>query len=142
MHELSGSLIPHSVVHLSVECAPLELVSELLATRSSRDLQSVDLGIISDSKAAALAGELVSTDPHKQWKCTVTLLGDTATSFSQAAIGHSQTSARSSLTDLNVTTGVAGWSPLIAVLCATPGLTNFELRRSMVNGFARVVASE
>ncbi len=58
--------IPLSVVRLALIGFDMthEFVAELLATLMFEYLQIVDLGHIDDSKTAALAAELVSTDPN------------------------------------------------------------------------------
>jgi hypothetical protein len=123
---ISGALIPHSVVYLRVSLPSPKLVSELLATRSKRDLQRVDFGLLDDN-AAAVAGRLVSTDPRKQWECVAQFAPAAAFAFCQA-VADGVTSTASSLTDLDVKVHQGESLALLELLAATPGLTNFRLR--------------
>jgi hypothetical protein len=52
---------------LELSGATPELLKHLIATRSSRALQSVKIDVIRKPDTAALAAELVSTDPAKEW---------------------------------------------------------------------------
>jgi hypothetical protein len=77
--------IPPSVVRLKVARVRLELVEGLLATRSTRDLQNVEFGLIEDAKAAALAVDLVSTDRSRQWEFTGRFTAAAAAAFCAVA---------------------------------------------------------
>jgi hypothetical protein len=98
-------------------------VSRLLVTRIKRDLQSVDFGRISDTKAAVCAAELVSTDPHKQWTFKAHLAEAVGSAFFDVAMNCF--SGRSSLTDLDVVVSATDLSGPIDLLSAVPTLTSF-----------------
>ncbi len=117
------------MVHLAVFAPSADLVSELLATRSKRELQSVIFDFVNDAKVAALAGELVATDPHKQWKFeggfhnTGAAFCGAASRSAQRADGRS-----SSLTHLRVEVQKQDRDSFATLLAATPALHRFDVR--------------
>ncbi len=118
------------MVHLAVFAPSADLVSELLATRSKRELQSVRFSLVIDAKVAALAGELVATDPHKQWKFEGGFDDDTGAAFCGAASRSAQTAdgRSSSLTHLRVEVEEQDRASFAALLAATPALHRFDVR--------------
>ncbi len=114
------------MVRLSLRRAETELVAGLLATRSTRALQSVDFGFILDEDCAALAGELVSTDPIKQWRLKCQFSSRSVEAFCKAAVAAHIRFRPSSLVELRVSS--KGNLPSFgALLAAVPTITHFEL---------------
>ncbi len=119
------------MVHLAVFAPSTDLLSELLATRSKRELQSVKFSSVSDAKVAALAGELVATDPYKQWKFEAIFEDDTGAAFCGAASHRARTAdadgRSSSLTHLRAEVGEQDRASFAALLAATPALHRFDV---------------
>ncbi len=126
--QLPADSIPLSVVRLELPHVTEELVAGLLATRSQRALQRVTVDELTDSKTAALVGELISTDlTSTQWTFKGTIRGEAAAAaFCRAVtVAHSATRT-SSLTRLIVSTD-SSHAPFAAVLAAVPTITCFQL---------------
>jgi hypothetical protein len=103
-----------------------KLAAGLLATRSKRVLQTVEFGPIEDAETAALVGELVSTDPIKQWSFRGCFTRDAAVAAFCRAATAAHTSARaSSLTKL-VLEWQSNQERFAAVLAAVPTITAFQ----------------
>ncbi len=134
--------LPRSLLHLDAHVTE-ELVSELLATRSERELQSLSLGMIDEPGLAALVAELVSTDPSKQWTLDASFDDDDAAdAFCDGVIAAARScTGLPSLTDLDVETTVEGRSAFAKLLAATPTFSTFFVRLSEVCGseWVRVV---
>ncbi len=123
-----GPPIPLSVARLELSRATPELLERLIATRTTRALQSVVIDVIDKPEIAALAAELVSTDPAKEWTYQGRLEADASSAFCQAAM-RGVSNRSSSLTDLRVTTTHAAQrSPFAALFAATLSFTRFEVR--------------
>ncbi len=122
------------MVHLAVRAPSADLVSELLATRSKRELQSVRFHFVNDAKVAALAGELVATDPHKQWQFEGAFVDHTGGAFCGAVSRSVQTAdgRTSSLTHLIVEVEKKDQASFAALLAAAPALHRFDVRLSEV----------
>jgi hypothetical protein len=132
MSQLRAQSIPLSVVHLSLPQPTLEQVTGLLATRRERELQSVYFGLVTDSKVAAVAAELVCTDPHKQWTYRGSFSEFMGSAFCVAAT-HTHTASRcSSLTALDVRSCSRDpeWATLLA--SSPSSLRSFRLEFSDV----------
>ncbi len=121
---LPARAVPHSVVRLKLSHVTPGLVAGLLATRNTRDLQSVEFGLIGDAKTAALAAELVSTDPGKRWKFQGEFKKGAAAAFCSAA---ASVAARSSLVELKVNVDPRAHAPFAAMLSAVPTIESFTL---------------
>jgi hypothetical protein len=129
---LDGPSIPLSVARLELSRATPELLKHLIATRSSRALQSVKIFVIDKPETAALAAELVSTDPAKEWTYQSELEADAASAFCRAAVAVTGSGTRlSSLTDLRVITR-GQWQPFAALFSATPSFRRFAVQESEV----------
>jgi hypothetical protein len=129
---LDGPSIPLSVARLELSGATPELLKHLIATRTTRALQSVVIGLIDKPESAALAAELVTTDPAKEWTYEGELGADAAPAFCQTAVAVTGSGTRiSSLTDLDVINR-GQWQPFTALFSATPSLRRFAVHESEV----------
>ena len=120
------------MVHFRTWDVTAELLRALLATRSTSALQSVEFPrVISDPEIPALAGELVGTDPHKQWKYTGEF-GNAkhASAFCAAAANAHGTS---SLTALDLSVFFEVHPALARLFAATPRMTSFKVSVSIKN---------
>ncbi len=130
MPELPVKSIPLSVVRLTLPQPTLEQVKGLLATRHTRDLQNVRFALVADSEVAALAAELVCTDPHTQWSYSGSFSGSAGSAFRLAAISAHSASHSSSLTSLDVHSSPdPEWSRLLVTHST---LRSFRVRFSNV----------
>ncbi len=124
-------LIPHSVVHFQSNSVTRELISGLLATRSKRNLQSLHVHEINETDVAALVGELVGTDPDKEWKCVLGRPSVDATSvFCRAAMSSPSAARPSSLTGLSATvasTTLEAHKTFAKLFAAHTGLRHFDV---------------
>ncbi len=118
------------MARLELSRATPELLEHLIATRTTRALQRVSFGLIDKPETAALAAELVSADPAKEWTFKCELGANAAPAFCHAAVIRSGTRL-SSLTDLDVING-GQWQPFAALFSATPSLRRFAVRESEV----------
>jgi hypothetical protein len=128
---LEGPSIPLSVARLELSRATPELLKHLIATRTTRALQSLRFRLIDSPETAALAAELVSTDPAKEWTFKCELGADAAPALCDAAAIRSGTRL-SSLTDLDVINDGGEWQPFAALFFATPSFRRFAVRDSEV----------
>jgi hypothetical protein len=117
--------IPRSVVYLKIHDVKAEQLQELLTTRDQRALQRVHFCGISDCKTAALAAELVCTDPKKQWKYSGSFGPRAGSAFCSAAMRAQAASGVSSLIDLEVTTVRTEQAMFASLLCKSPNLTRY-----------------
>ncbi len=127
---LEGPSIPLSVARLELSRATPELLKHLIATRTTRALQSLRFNLIDSPETAALAAELVSTDPAKEWTFECELGADAASAFCDAPVTWGGTRF-SSLTDLSVINR-GKWQPLAALFSATPSFRRFAVHESEV----------
>jgi hypothetical protein len=119
-------IIPHSVVRLSLTHVTSEFVAGLLATRSTRVLQTVKFATIDDCTTAALVAELVSTDPAKQWRLSCGFAKKAGVAFCGAATAAHTASQASSLTALRVATDSQTY-PFAELLAAVPTITSIVI---------------
>ncbi len=119
------------MVYFESTFADRELISGLLATRDKRDLQSVHFNEIRDADTAALVGELVGTDPHKEWGCVARFPSVAAASaFCRAAMGSASATRTSSLTKIIATfadTTLEGHKAFADLFAAHSGLRYFDV---------------
>jgi hypothetical protein len=119
-------IVPRTVVRLRLNRVTKAFVADLLATRSTRDLQTVRFGWIDDANTASLLGELVSTDPNKQWTLNVVFKEQkAAAAFCRAATDAHTTARPSSLTDLTVS-GHGHEHVFASLLAAVPTIKFLE----------------
>jgi hypothetical protein len=108
-----------------------ELISGLLATRDKRDLQSVHFDNIEQADVAALVGELVGTDPHKEWECATQFRSiEAASAFCRAAMSTASSTRTCSLTKISATVPyitVEGHKAFAALFAAHSGLRHFDV---------------
>jgi hypothetical protein len=137
---LDGRSIPLSVARLELSGATAELLKHLIATRSTRALQRVSFDLIDKPETAALAAELFSADPAKEWTYQCELDADAASVFCHAAVAVTGSGTRlSSLTDLSVANG-GEWQPFAALFSATPSFRRFVVLGSeVIRDFVLVV---
>jgi hypothetical protein len=134
MPSLGADSIPLCVVHLALLTPTLELIKGLLATRHKRELQSLHFYLrVTDNKVAAVAAELVCTDPHKQWTYRSSFSRSAGSAFCAAAISAQTASHSSSLTAFHVSSSFRDveWSSLL--LSST--LTSFRVHIFDVTAF-------
>ncbi len=119
------------MVHFESSRVTREQISGLLATRDKRDLQSVHFGDIERADVAALGGELVGTDPHKEWECVAQFLSvEAASAFCRAAVSSASSTRTSSLTKIAATlafTTLEGHKAFAALFAAHSGLRHFDV---------------
>jgi hypothetical protein len=127
---LEGPSIPLSVARLELGGATPELLKHLIATRNTRALQSLRLDLTDSPETAALAAELVSTDPAKEWTFECKLSADAASAICDAPVIRGGTRV-STLTDLRVINR-GQWQPFAALFSATPSFRRFAVRESKV----------
>jgi hypothetical protein len=133
MLHVCGAHLPRSLVRLTTSDPTEKVVTELLATRSGRELRSLRFGRIDDPKLAALVAELVSTDPNKQWTFDGDFEGAAADAFCDAVIAAARSgTGLPSLTDLEVEVTSDGRSGFAKLLAATPTFSRFFVRLSEV----------
>jgi hypothetical protein len=122
------------VVHFESAVVTRELISGLLATRDKRDLQSVHFGDIGQADVAALAGELVGTDPHKEWECVARFPSvEAASAFCRAAMSSPNSTRTSSLAKIIATTAyttLEGQAAFAALFAVHSGLRHFDVLAS------------
>ncbi len=127
MPKLRAESIPLSVVHLSLPQPTLEQVKGLLATRHKRELRSVFFRIVESADTAAVAAELVSTDPLKLWTYRGSFSDDEGTAFCEAVVSSRTATRCNSLTALDLSVALfdpTDWSTLLPAL---PELTSFRV---------------
>ncbi len=104
----------------------LGFIKQLLVTRKDRALQRLNLQEINDPALAAAAGELVGTDPNKEWSFSGQLLG-CATEFCLAALHLPAHQRYSSLTELNVYAQHQEQVLFATLLTLTPTMRSFAI---------------
>jgi hypothetical protein len=119
------------VVYFESTFVDRELISGLLATRDKRDLQSVYFDNLEQADVAALVGELVGTDPHKEWECVAQFpLVEAASAFCRSAMRSASSTRTSSLTKIVATvdtTTLEGQKAFAALFAAHSGLRHFDV---------------
>jgi hypothetical protein len=130
--DLPAKCIPHSVVHLAVPEITKSFFADLLASRQTRDLQSLEIAWVSEKEAAALIAELVCTDRSKQWTLQAKFAQDTGAAFCVAAITAQTVNQFSSLTAITAYTTSADMFMFAALLLVQKQLTSYIVRDSIV----------
>jgi hypothetical protein len=103
-----------------------KLLTGLIATRTKRALQTLELGRIEDSKTARLVAKLVSTDPDKQWRLRTAFGEGTVSDFCTTAADAHTPARASSLIELTADVeSEQQW--IAALLAAAPTITHLDL---------------
>ncbi len=112
----------------------------LLETRSKRELQSVDFGMIQHTKVAALAAELVSTDRQKPWTYRGVFGESAAAAFCTSVRAHTASGVASSLTELVVVTTPSHQTLFARLLLNSPALTKYVVLTVMLHSLSVLCA--
>ncbi len=123
---MPAGCIPHSVVVLDVMGVSQALVTELLATRDHRALQTLKITQISDSSIASLIGALVSTDRKKKWRLKAWFSDDAGRAFCTTVMNSYSKSGFLSLRNVTVHAGSRSCAAFAALL-TLPSLFSFVM---------------